>query len=113
MEDESATNQKDARTLLAKFNEQIQPLYDLLRECEDVKLAPELMEPEPTDIRSSQKYDVFISLTYIMIISISSFLSGFLFLKIRVKVLSCVLLTFIPCKQSLKRVYCGHRQLVG
>lgn len=55
IEDESAINKADARTLLAKFNEQIQPLYDLLRECEDVKLAPELMEPEPTDIRSSQR----------------------------------------------------------
>lgn len=55
IEDESAINKADARTLLAKFNEQIQPLYELLRECEDVKLAPELMEPEPTDIRSSQR----------------------------------------------------------
>lgn len=58
IEDESAINKKDARTLLAKFNEQIQPLYDLLRECEDVKLAPELMEPEPTDIRSSHRASV-------------------------------------------------------
>lgn len=55
VEDESAINRNDARTLLAKFNEQIQPLYDLLRECEDVRLAPELMEPEPTDIRATQK----------------------------------------------------------
>ncbi|XP_053397649.1 general transcription factor IIE subunit 1-like [Mercenaria mercenaria] len=55
IEDESAINKTDARTLLAKFNEQIQPLYDLLRECEDVRLAPELLEPEPTDIRSSQR----------------------------------------------------------
>ncbi|XP_052810686.1 general transcription factor IIE subunit 1-like isoform X2 [Mya arenaria] len=55
IEDESAVNAKDARTLLAKFNEQIQQLYDLLRECEDVKLAPELMEPEPIDIKASSR----------------------------------------------------------
>ncbi|KAL4233872.1 General transcription factor IIE subunit 1 [Mactra antiquata] len=52
VEDESAIQKKDARTLLAKFNEQIQPLIELLQECEDVRLAPELLEPEPTDIRS-------------------------------------------------------------
>ena len=50
-EDESAVSTKDARTLLAKFNEQIQPLYELLKECDDIKLAPELLEPEATDIR--------------------------------------------------------------
>lgn len=50
-EDESAMPKKDARTLLAKFNEQIQSVFDLLKECDDIKLAPELMEPEPTDIR--------------------------------------------------------------
>lgn len=50
-EDESAMPKKDARTLLAKFNEQIQSVFDLLRECDDIKLAPELMEPEPTDIK--------------------------------------------------------------
>lgn len=54
-EDESAVNAKDARTLLAKFNEQIQVLYKLLKDCEDVKLAPELMEPEPTDIRTGNR----------------------------------------------------------
>lgn len=30
---------KDARTLLARFNEQIEPIYALLRETEDVNLA--------------------------------------------------------------------------
>ena len=60
MEDESATNAKDAQTLLATFNEQIQPLYELLRECEDVKLAPELLEPEPTDIRAGNRHDLYL-----------------------------------------------------
>ena len=53
-EDESAIQKKDARTLLARFNEQIQPIYELLQECEDVKLAPELLEPEPTDIKKAR-----------------------------------------------------------
>ena len=66
MEDESSLPQKDARTSLARFNEQIQPIYNLLQECEDVRLAPALLEPEPTDIRKltrsalgrSQAHDV-------------------------------------------------------
>lgn len=49
-EDKSALPKKDSRLLMAKFNEQMQPLYDLLREVEDIKLAPELLEPEPTDL---------------------------------------------------------------
>lgn len=51
-EDQSALPKKDSRLLLAKFNEQIEPLYNLLREVEDIKLAPELLEPEPTDLSS-------------------------------------------------------------
>ncbi|KAK3098814.1 hypothetical protein FSP39_023331 [Pinctada imbricata] len=54
-EDESASSAKDSRTLLAKFNEKMQPIYDLLKECDDIKLAPELMEPEPTDIRHTSR----------------------------------------------------------
>lgn len=49
-EDKSALPKKDSRLLMARFNEQMQPLYDLLREVEDIKLAPELLEPEPTDL---------------------------------------------------------------
>lgn len=41
---------KDARTLVARFNEQIEPIYVLLRETEDVNLSHELLEPEPTEI---------------------------------------------------------------
>lgn len=51
-EDGSALPKKDSRLLLAKFNEQLQPLYDLLREVEDIKLSPECLEPEPVDIDS-------------------------------------------------------------
>lgn len=49
-EDGSALPRQDSRLLLAKFNEQLQPLYDLLREVEDIKLSPECLEPEPVDI---------------------------------------------------------------
>lgn len=46
----SALPKKDSRLLLAKFNEQLQSLYDLLRAVEDIKLSPECLEPEPVDI---------------------------------------------------------------
>lgn len=49
-EDMSAMPKKDSRLMLAKFNEQLQPLYDLLREVEGIKLSPEILEPEPVDI---------------------------------------------------------------
>lgn len=40
----------DARTQVARFNEQIEPIYALLRETEDVNLSHDLLEPEPTEI---------------------------------------------------------------
>lgn len=46
----SALPKKDSRLMLAKFNEQLQTLYDLLREVEEIKLSPEILEPEPVDI---------------------------------------------------------------
>ncbi|OXU27735.1 hypothetical protein TSAR_015399 [Trichomalopsis sarcophagae] len=51
-EDSSALPKKDSRLLLAKFNEQLEPLYILLREVEGIKLAPEILEPEPVDINT-------------------------------------------------------------
>lgn len=49
-EDESALPQQDSRLMVAKFNEQLEPLYELLRAVENIKLAPECLEPEPVDI---------------------------------------------------------------
>ena len=72
-EDESATNAKDARTLLAKFNEQIEPLYVLLRDCEDVRLAPELLDPEPVNMKSSQKYVFYSTVNLVLYIHIRYF----------------------------------------
>uniref|UniRef100_A0A0B6ZR75 General transcription factor IIE subunit 1 n=1 Tax=Arion vulgaris TaxID=1028688 RepID=A0A0B6ZR75_9EUPU len=50
-EDERSIPKQNVRTVLARFNEQIEVIYDLLRECEDFKLAPEVLDPEPTDIK--------------------------------------------------------------
>lgn len=55
IEDESAVTKTDARTLLAKFNEQIEPLYALLRECDGISLSQELLEPEPTDLKNHSR----------------------------------------------------------
>lgn len=56
-EDQSALPKKDSRLLLAKFNEQLEPLYILLREVEGIKLAPEVLEPEPVDINTIKGID--------------------------------------------------------
>lgn len=50
MEDESAMPKKDSRLLLAKFNDQMEKLYDLLRLVEDIRLSPEVLEPDPVDL---------------------------------------------------------------
>ncbi|XP_053184566.1 general transcription factor IIE subunit 1 [Scomber japonicus] len=47
-EDESVC--PDARTPVARFNEQIEPIYALLRETDDVNLSHDLLEPEPCEI---------------------------------------------------------------
>ncbi|XP_065521326.1 general transcription factor IIE subunit 1-like isoform X2 [Lathamus discolor] len=49
-EDASALLKRDTQTLLAKFNEQMEPVFVLLRETEDIVLPYELLEPQPTEI---------------------------------------------------------------
>ncbi|GBP04835.1 General transcription factor IIE subunit 1 [Eumeta japonica] len=49
VEEDSSAMPKDSRLMLARFNEQLQPLYDLLKKWR-IKLAPEILEPEPVDI---------------------------------------------------------------
>ncbi|NXP57600.1 T2EA factor, partial [Chloropsis cyanopogon] len=57
-EDGSAFLKHDARTLLAKFNEQIEPVFVLLREIEDIVLPYDLLEPQPTEIPElSESFD--------------------------------------------------------
>lgn len=77
-EDQSALPKKDSRLLLAKFNEQLEPLYILLREVEGIKLAPEILEPEPVDINTIKGYGFLIKLLIIW----SYILLIFLFLSI-------------------------------
>ena len=36
-----------SRTNLARFNEQMEPIFRLLSQCEDMNLAPAILEPEP------------------------------------------------------------------
>lgn len=55
-EDESVC--PDARTLVARFNEQIEPIYALLRETEDINLSHDLLEPEPTEIPALKQRSV-------------------------------------------------------
>ncbi|NXT71175.1 T2EA factor, partial [Chaetops frenatus] len=54
-EDDSAFPKHDARTLLAKLNEQIEPVFVLLRETEDIVLPYDLLEPQPTEIPGLSK----------------------------------------------------------
>lgn len=57
-EDGSGFPKHDARTLLAKFNEQIEPIFVLLRETEDIVLPYDLLEPQPTEIPElSERYE--------------------------------------------------------
>lgn len=56
-EEASALPKRDARTLLAKFNEQMEPIFVLLRETEDTVLPYDLLEPQPTAIPGiSERY---------------------------------------------------------
>lgn len=48
----SALPKHDSRSMIARFNSQFEPLYVLLREVERIRLAPEVLEPEPVDISS-------------------------------------------------------------
>ncbi|NWY30415.1 T2EA factor, partial [Pheucticus melanocephalus] len=57
-EDGLAFPKRDARTLLAKFNKQIEPLFVLLRETEEIVLPYDLLEPQPTEIPElSESFD--------------------------------------------------------
>lgn len=67
-EDESVC--PDARTLVARFNEQIEPIYALLRETEDVNLSHELLEPEPAEIPALKQRSVLTSIAAIQHLSV-------------------------------------------
>lgn len=84
-EDQSALPKKDSRLLLAKFNEQLEPLYILLRAVEGIKLAPEILEPEPVDINTIRGYILNISWYIVCLYYRVYSLSIFLILQYRYK----------------------------
>ena len=43
---------------MARFNEQIEPIYALLRETEDINLSHDLLEPEPAEIPALKQRSV-------------------------------------------------------
>lgn len=45
-------HESNCRTCLALFNEQMEPIFKLLRECESINLAPSILEPEPQPIQT-------------------------------------------------------------
>lgn len=58
-EDPDVLPKPDSRLILAKFNEQIEPLYLLLKEVEDLKIPADLLEPEPVENVKIEKDNTF------------------------------------------------------
>ena len=42
--------------VLARFNQQMEPFYSLLRDVESVRLAPDSVEPYPADIPHLRRF---------------------------------------------------------
>lgn len=55
-EDETAAPEKDTYMQIALFNEQMRPLFDLLKEVEHIKLSPEVLEPTPVIASDAVRY---------------------------------------------------------
>ena len=56
---ELAAGHTDTRSLMAKFNDHIEPIYALLRKVEDIRLSAEILEPEPTDYKSARSAQLY------------------------------------------------------
>lgn len=54
-EDESAVPKRDAVTQMVTFNEQMKPMFDLLKDVEHVKLSQQLLEPTPVPLSDAQR----------------------------------------------------------
>lgn len=54
-EEASSTPASDARTLMVKFNEQVEPLYKLLKAVENIKLSQDILKPQPMDLKSKTR----------------------------------------------------------
>lgn len=51
-EDTSNGPKTDSRTMLAKYNTQIAPLYELLKNSENVEFTPTMIDPEPSYVEA-------------------------------------------------------------
>lgn len=59
-EDPNHLPKADSRKMLAKFNETMEPLYMLLKELDDIRYPPELLDPDiptPQDQQANHVYD--------------------------------------------------------
>ncbi|XP_038078317.1 general transcription factor IIE subunit 1-like [Patiria miniata] len=54
-EDESAVPKKDAYMQIAIFNEQLKPIFDLLKSVEHIKLSKALLEPTPSAANENKR----------------------------------------------------------
>lgn len=63
---------------MARFNEQIEPIYVLLRETEDVNLSHDLLEPEPAEIPALKQRSVPENVSRIVVLP-SFFIRAFIF----------------------------------
>lgn len=54
-EDSSATPRSDSRLMLTLFNEQLEPLFTLLKEVENIKLSAEFSDPNPQEFTNGKK----------------------------------------------------------
>lgn len=50
-EDMADNHRSQSKSALALFNEQMEPLFKLLRACENINLAPQVLEPQPTTVQ--------------------------------------------------------------
>jgi transcription initiation factor TFIIE subunit alpha len=50
VEDESRSNPINAASTVSRLNEMTRPIIELIRQTENMRLAPEVLEPEPTTI---------------------------------------------------------------
>jgi len=64
----------DSRSVMARFNDEIEPIYVLLRKVEDIRLSSDILEPEPSDYRPLARFHSAISVCTIITIIIKQHL---------------------------------------
>src|SRR6218665_2365951 len=53
-EEMSETPKSSQQSLMVRFNHQMEPIYKLLQELDGINLAPEILEPQPKEMKSSR-----------------------------------------------------------